>query len=280
MSQSNFFKSVDKCIAMTRSPVMFWRWKKRVASDHRLRVSYKNQAVVARRHRKSYLCRDWGIRARLQVLSAHYTRLDRLPRAWSEPLLAHRPIAICEIALKSGGALQLSLEPSEFGKEGEMGFYLRAADGERIYSMNFSFAPGERVLIGGLQGPRPTVEEGTVKALGKEMFGMRPKNLLLTALYTLSELVGCKQLLGVTDRAHVCSDRLKSSYDLFWQEVQGTPVDPCWYRLPDTEPVRDIAEIRSQRRSEFRRREALRETLVQGIRAAWTAASIEAGAVS
>ncbi|MFV3307449.1 DUF535 family protein [Pseudomonas sp. NY15181] len=279
MALSNFFKSVDKCIAMTRSPFMFLQWKERVAGDNRLSVPYKNQAVVALRHRKSYLCRDWGIRDRLQVLSTHYARLERLPRVWSDRLLDHQSIAICEVALKSGGALLLSLEPSEFGKEGEMGFYLRAADGERMYSMNFTFAPGDRVLIGGLQGPRPTVEEGTLRVLGKEMFGMRPKNLLLTALYAFSELAGCKQLLGVTDMAHVCSDRLKSSYDLFWQEAQGAPLDRCWYRLPDTEPVRDIAEVKSQRRGEFRRREALRETLVQDIRAAWSSAVAEAGAM-
>lgn len=278
MSQSNFFRSVDKCIAMMQSPLMFWRWRERVTGDHRLWVSYKNQAVVALRHRKSYLCRDWRISARLRVLSEHYARLGRLPVVWSERLLAHQAIAICEVALKSGDALLLSLEPSEFGKEGEMGFYLRTADGERMYSISFSFAPGERVLIGGLQGPRPTVEEGIVKSLGKEMFGMRPKNLLLTALYTFAELAGCKQLLGVSDMAHVFSGRLKSSYDLFWREVQGTPVDHSWYRLPDSEPLRDIAEVKSQRRSEFRRREALREKLVQDIRASWCAAAAEAGA--
>jgi uncharacterized protein VirK/YbjX len=207
------------------------------------------------------------------VLVEHYARIDRLPPGWREALLDHHRIALCDIALKSGGALHLSLEPSEFGREGEMGLYLRTSDGERMYSLSFSLAPGLRMLIGGLQGPRPTVEAGTVKLLGKEMFGLRPKSLLLTALYTLGELMGCRQLLGVADAAHVGAGKLKSSYDLFWREAQGTPCERWWFLLPSSEPTRDIAEIKSQRRSEFRRREALRETLVQGIRASWAEAA-------
>lgn len=272
MSLRSFLRSLDKCVAMVRSPLLFWRWKRRVAGDPRLCQQYRRQAAPAQRHRKSYLCRHWGTRMRLLVLSEHYSRLDGLPPAWRDQLLAHRPVPLCTLPLKGGDALQLHLEPSEFGKEGEVGLYLRAADGERLYSLSFSFASAGRLLVGGLQGPRPSIEDGIVKTVGKEMFGLRPKNLLLSALYVISQQMGCRQLLGVTDQAHVCADRLKSSYDQFWQEVQGVVQDRCWYRLPDAEPVRDIAEIKSQRRSEFRRREALREQMAQEIRAAWNAA--------
>ncbi|MBB4862523.1 uncharacterized protein VirK/YbjX [Pseudomonas nitritireducens] len=260
--------SIQKVVALATAPHLHWQWARQRQRHPLLDVSYKGQTISARRHRKTYLCRHWNIARRLRALHEHYQRLEQLPPAWAERLFGLRSIALCDVELKGGGQLHLSLEPSEFAKEGELGVFLRDALGERLYSLSFCLGK-DCILIGGLQGPRPSVAEGTVKWLGKEMHGLRPKNLLISALYELSRCLGGASILGISDAAHSCSDKLRSSYDSFWLELHGVPYEHCWYRLPELEAERDIAEVKSQRRSEFRRREALRDHAVAEIRRAW-----------
>ena len=67
---------------------------------------------------------------------------------------------------------------------------------------------------------------------------------------------------------------MKSSYDTFWQECSATKTPDGWFQLPTQEPVRDIESVKSQRRAEFRRREALRDAMTQEIITSLTKNSI------
>lgn len=269
-------KTGQRALAATLFPYLHWCWSRRIQLMPVLSESYQDGLPPAQKHWRKYLCRHWSVRRRLAALLEHYSQLDCLPGAWREKLLALGPVHLSLVPLKSGDALEVLLEPSDFYREGELGLYLRNGDGERLYSLSFTLGKNGQLLIGGLQGPRTTMDEGTVKWLGKEMFGLRPKSLLLSALYTLGEQMGGRQLLGISDAAHTCSHKLKSSYDAFWLEAQAKRHDRHWYRLPEREPVRDIAEVKSQRRSEFRRREALREEIAEAIRKAWEQGAVAA----
>lgn len=264
-------KSGQNLLAMIVAPHLHWRWTRQRRQCPMLDVPYNDQLVVAQRHRRKYLCRYWSIPRRLRALIEHYACLGQLPGPWKRRLLGYQRVALCEIALKGGEQLYLSLEPSVFAKEGEVGLFLRDAAGERLYSLSFCLGR-QTIMIGGLQGPRSDLEEGLVKWLGKEMHGLRPKNLLISALYAFAECMSGLHIQGVSDAAHTCSHKLKSSYDAFWLELSGVRHERHWYRLPEREPERDIAEVKSQRRSEFRRREALREVMIKDIRQAWTLA--------
>lgn len=269
-------KTGQLALAAALFPRLHWRWSRCIAHMPVLSESYRGGLPPARKHWRKYLCRHWSVRRRLAALLEHYSQLQCLPGSWRDKLLALGAVHLSRVPLKSGDALEVLLEPSDFYREGELGLYLRNADGERLYSLSFSLGKNGQLLIGGLQGPRTTMDEGTVKWLGKEMFGLRPKSLLLTALYTLGEQMGGRRLLGISDTAHTCSHKLKSSYDAFWLEVQGNRHDRHWYRLPEREPERDIAEVKSQRRSEFRRREALREEIACSIRKVWEQGAVAA----
>lgn len=52
--------------------------------------------------------------------------------------------------------------------------------------------------------------------------------------------------------------RFVADYDAFWQEQQGWTSGGGWYELPLQPERRSEAEVPSQHRSAFRRREALR----------------------
>ncbi len=272
MSLRSLRKSGQNLLAMIVAPHLHWRWTRQRRQHPQLDVSYNDQLVAARRYRKKYLCRYWGIPRRLRALIEHYACLGRLPGSWKERLLGYQRVALCEIALKGGERLHLSLEPSVFAKEGEVGLFLRDATGQRLYSLSFCLG-SQAIMIGGLQGPRSDLGEGLVKWLGKEMHGMRPKSLLISALYALADCIGGLPIQGIGDAAHTCSHKLRSSYDAFWLELHGVRHERHWYRLPEREPARDIAEVKSHHRSEFRRREALRAAMVNDVRQTWALAA-------
>ncbi len=104
-----------------------------------------------------------------------------------------------------------------------------------------------------------------VRLITKQMHGMRPKNLLMSAVYAVATFFHVKSILGVSNQCHIKSQHLKSSYDTFWLECNGTQTADGWFQLPIQEPVRDIESVKSQRRAEFRRREALRDAMTQEI---------------
>jgi uncharacterized protein VirK/YbjX len=275
MSLSAFRKGCQRSLAAIVSPHLHWQWSQHVQRFPSLAQEYKGSPAPSERHHRRYLCHSWGIGRRLAALVGHYEQLQCLPPAWTDRLLSQQAVLLSPVQLKGGDTLWLSLEPSDFFKEGELGLYLRDAEGERLYSLSFALGEQGQVLIGGLQGPH-LGDDDKVKWLGKEMHGLRPKNLLLSSLYALCEPMGSKLLLGISDASHICSHKLKSSYDGFWLECQGQRHDRHWYRLPEREPIRDIAEVKSQRRSEFRRREALREATAQAIQTSWQQAGCAA----
>jgi uncharacterized protein VirK/YbjX len=53
---------------------------------------------------------------------------------------------------------------------------------KRVYSICFSCTEDGRAWIGGIQGGKD-IDNEEVKALTKELYGIRPKNLIITLLY-------------------------------------------------------------------------------------------------
>ncbi|SPZ18466.1 Protein of uncharacterised function (DUF535) [Providencia rettgeri] len=96
----------------------------------------------------------------------------------------------------------------------------------------------------------------------------------MSAVYAIAAFFDVKSILGISNQCHIKSQHLKSSYDTFWQECGATKTPDGWFQLPIQEPVRDIESVKSQRRAEFRRREALRDSMTQDIIASLTKNSI------
>lgn len=177
---------------------------------------------------------------------------------------------VANIELKSGEFAQLTLIYSQYPREGDLTLHLRNETGDDIYLMSFSFGPEGQLYVCSLQGPSTEQSVEQVRLITKQMHGMRPKNLLMSAVYAVAAFFQVKAILGVSNQCHIKSQHLKSSYDTFWQECSATPTAEGWFQLPLQEPVRDIESVKSQRRAEFRRREALRETMTQDIIASLT----------
>lgn len=167
-------------------------------------------------------------------------------------------------------------------REGSMSLFLRL-EGSPIYHINFWLNASEEdspvLCIGCHQGSRHGLAIN--KALTKAFFGCRPKNLILTLLRVLAQELEMKELQAVSDYGfyannHIRRDRkLRISYDEFWRECGGAPMEDIWFfRLPLAEQRKNIEEVPTRKRAVYRRRFAwldaleaeLRESLRQRMR--------------
>lgn len=154
---------------------------------------------------------------------------------------------------------------SSLKKEGLMIVALNLG-GARLYHIDFwlgSNTGGESTLhIGALQG----IEEGlpVLGALAKDFYGYRAKNLVLRVVRLLSAQLRVDHMYAVSDAGHYTRNhfrldrQLKTSLDKFWLEAGGAlSADPRFFELDKAEPQKNIEDIKSSKRSQYRKRFAL-----------------------
>jgi len=221
-----------------------------------------------------YLHKTWS--GKQKLLTANYT-LDLIEKTFSPETIEkmfstkREGLTVANIELKSGDFAQLTLIYSQYPREGDLTLHLRNETGDDIYLMSFSFGPEGQLYVCSLQGPSTDQSVEQVRLITKQMHGMRPKNLLMSAVYAVAAYFKVTSIQGISNNSHIKSQHLKSSYDTFWQECNATLTSDGWYQLPLQEPIRDIESVKSQRRAEFRRREALRDAMSQEIVASLSA---------
>jgi uncharacterized protein VirK/YbjX len=154
---------------------------------------------------------------------------------------------------------------SSLKKEGLMIAALNLG-GARLYHIDFwlgTDSSGETTLrIGALQG----IEEGlpVLGSLAKDFFGYRPRNLVLRVVRLLAAQLRIDKIYAVSDSGHYTQNhfrldrQLKTSLDKFWLETGGFPSeDPRFFELDQIEPQKNIEDIKSSKRSQYRKRFAL-----------------------
>lgn len=124
--------------------------------------------------------------------------------------------------------------------------------------------------VGALQGT--TLGKEAVKAMTKQYFGYRTKNLIFYGLRTLADFLGCSEIRAVTNAGyyamnHLRMDRkLKTNFGDFWAECGGTPsADPRFYQIPLEKERRDLSEFKPSKRANHRRRYALMDAMRKEI---------------
>ncbi|TDG10698.1 DUF535 domain-containing protein [Paraburkholderia guartelaensis] len=114
------------------------------------------------------------------------------------------------------------------------------------------------LFIGGLQGPSGTQRE-RVRAATRTGNGLRPKAAVIEAVCALGRCLGIARLTAIARHAHISSakaDVFVADYDAFWRELGGIEADGL-FELPRAPRHREITEVPSNKRSAFRRRQAL-----------------------
>ncbi|GAB3791473.1 VirK/YbjX family protein [Dyella agri] len=252
---------------MARSLLMFRQHTKHLAfieSQPALQAFRRRDPRMLERHLHRYINLSWGRQQRLRAIQQHYRHLLAvMPVPLFRAIYAEGGAPLGLLELKDGSRLILSLRPPIFlGCEGELCIQLADELGNPLYRIVVTVIDEHPTLaIGCIQGPVGATAKEAVRELTRHMHGMRPKCLMLALVQELARHWGMTRLLAVGNAVHpLCNARRRfvADYDAFWQEQQGRAVDGGWYELPVQPERKTVADVPSQHRSAFRKREALR----------------------
>ncbi len=232
---------------------------------------------------RPYLNRSYSARQRLHSLVEHYRFVGRhFPTELIDSLARGHALAIANLVSPESGAegnrnqytLRLS-STDTFDREGELLLSLEQNAGRvRIACLAFTITGddhGRRLEIGCLQGANSIDGRERVKRATKDFHGVRPKNILLHALYAVAACLGGRRITAVSNDCRVYYNRalrrkaVFADYDSFWQEVGGEANTNGQFALPRQLACRPLSEIPSSRRAEYRRRAEVRILLEQQI---------------
>jgi len=167
------------------------------------------------------------------------------------------------VVLLSQDGFQIDLGANEYSmEEGLWSVTLRGAQGVRLSTASLSFLPGNRLLVGCVQGPKMSdaLALGEIRRATHAFHGLRPPHLVLAVLKALARWGG-QQLLGVDLRvkARVRRHTLRKGYHFdyrtFWGELGGTLSENDHWELPlDGSEQRQLSEVPAKKRSMYRRR--------------------------
>ena len=218
---------------------------------------------------KAYLNKKMSRRAKLDIAYGALIFIEKTFSAAALPQLynvVEYGLTVAEIPLKNGSHIAVKLLASPFQEEGEL-MLLMLQDGKRIYSICFSCTEDGRAYIGGIQGGKDIAND-EIKVLTKELHGTRPKNLIISLLYGFLQHSDIKEIYAIDSDFHVKSEKVQTSYSALWLEVGGEKHRRGWYKLPPQEIKKSIEEVKSKHRSQFIKREGLKELAQLEMKAA------------
>jgi hypothetical protein len=148
-------------------------------------------------------------------------------------------------------------------KEGLLTLLL-TLESQGVYHANFRFGKGfngeKAMWIGTIQGYKDGL--ANAKTATKKMFGYRPKNFIMYLLRLIAQQCGVETIYAVSDEGFYANTHLVRGHrakvaelDSLWQESGGKlSQDPRFYIVPLEEYRKPIEEIKSQKRSQYRKR--------------------------
>ena len=148
---------------------------------------------------------------------------------------------------------------------------LRDSEGKRLYMATFALVDG-KLLAASIQGPAGEEAKDLVRSLTKQLHGLRPQQLMVTALQYFSASLNLDGIIGIAQEHQVklrwrLKKRVKMNYDLFWQENGATLGDDGYWHLPQIPPRKDLAEIESKKRSMYRKRYQMLDNMAAEMQA-------------
>ena len=137
-------------------------------------------------------------------------------------------------------------------------------ESQGVYHANFRFGKGfngeKAMWIGTIQGYKDGL--ANAKTATKKMFGYRPKNFIMYLLRLIAHQCGVETIYAVSDEGFYANTHLVRGHrakvaelDSLWQESGGElSQDSRFYIVPLEEYRKPIEEIKSQKRSQYRKR--------------------------
>ena len=242
------------------------------------RVLYYQHTFPCKTHRQ-YLTRNLNARQRAAAIVSHYQYVSSFnSKALSKAMISKNETVLAKFTGREEKIFTISASCAHKAeREGETTLWLRDGTRELLASMTFSavFEESEwRFVIGGLQGPGRHVPHEAIKDATRDLVGVFPKRILLEFLGHLAELTAIRAIYGVSDNGHIFralryrlskAQHLYASYDDFWTLVGGTKKTTWRWLLPLQAERKPLAEIPSKKRSQYRRRFQMLDSIAEQV---------------
>ena len=224
---------------------------------------------------RSYAQQGLDVKQRWSLLEQHYAfATRRLSAGALRDIFTGTGVQLATLPAMEAGEFSVRLlYDNLFEKEGELSIVLFEEKIQRpLFALSFCISScqwkSREIFIGGLQGYKSVNSREYVVAITREMHGLRPKALLLFALQQLAAHWGVRRLRAVSNktRVHRRDDSIKADYDEFWIDSGGRLDDSESFVLPVEFATRDLASIKPNKRSMYRRRYMMLEELGFQIR--------------
>lgn len=251
---------------LTNQWIIFWN------STSLLTSIAQTEPSVLKKIYRPYFSNRLSIYDRLDLLTSHYSFIAR--QGLGEIILraAKAPVQLCEFAGRSENRYQVKLVvDNTMEREGEMVLQLSTM-GSVLFSIAFTFFDHSRtptIVIGCLQGGRSAENHEQIRFATRDLFGLRPKTLMVRLVQHIGHQLGYQDLLLVGNQNRTVQQQLRkgivfADYNATWLELGAqcrTDGDFKMACTALTEP--DFLAIASNKRSEAKKRFALLNTIAQ-----------------
>jgi uncharacterized protein len=227
-------------IGWATHPVETRRWLRFLTTHPLLReVAPSPTAFLGKIHRP-YLSARLRCGDRVDLLMKHYDRLFNHGFGSLLRQAMQKPLRLCRFSGKSGASYELQLSALDPGQQGgELSLRLVSA-GVCIYTVACIVTASEgktALMVGALTGMLTRGREGGIKQVTRDLYGCRPRELMITLARDLGRCLGCDKtlLIGNDNRIppgekHIC--KKSSDYDRTWRELHATRRPDGDYELP------------------------------------------------
>jgi uncharacterized protein VirK/YbjX len=219
-----------------------------------------------------YLNKNYQFSDRVRAIVTHY---DFIAGSFHQDFLSEiyfgAGVQLADFAGRSGKRYKIVLGTySVWHPEGEMKIAINTHDDCRICFAIFSvgaFSDGElRIELGCIQGARPMPDINLTKIATSDFHSMRPKHLLIAALYEFARSLNITSIVCVSTNSQISTEPFLARYDPFWLELDGKLYSDGFYHLPSRMSHRDRGPGGRGHASRHRRRVALKSAIAGMIR--------------
>lgn len=207
-----------------------------------------------------YLNQKISYNKKLTILNSHIDFIDQkinpnaIDKLYSPTL---NGVILAEVEGKNDTKLSFYLTSALYPREGDLRIIMRF-DKQLVFSIHFTVTLSGEIYVAGVQGH---TSNEILKKLTKDFFGFRPKNLIMNFIFEIANFFKIKNIYAVKNKAHVKLGKFEFDYDNFWRELNGKSYNRAWFKLPYNQSPKSIENIKSNKRSEFKKREAIRENI-------------------
>jgi uncharacterized protein len=261
-------------IGVMTHPVQTRRWLKFLKDNPILWDLAKAHPKLGIKIFRPYQSNHFNCSSRVKALIAHYQVL--LPAGLGNFILqtAIHPKTVSAFSGKSGTLYQLEISGGNMdNREGEFVLWLKSHD-VALYRAAFSFFTqnGAAYLkIGCVQGGR--IDDGglQVRMTTRDLYGCRPKNLMISVIRDLGNYFGCQGIVGIGNGNRVIANQRDQGpapdYDQTWEELGATKAADGDFHLPCTGILKiHFDDIASKKRSEAKKKNALLASIFEAVR--------------